>query len=58
MRISFGCRGVDVVGIKTELVVNLALFGVAQDLVGFRQGLELLLGSFVAGIDVGMVFAR
>ncbi len=56
-RVGLGSRGIDVVGIKTELVVNLPLLGIAQNVVGFREGLELFLGSFVPGIYVRMIFA-
>ena len=40
----------------TELVVLLALFGIAQDLVGLAALLELLFGLRIALIAVGMVF--
>ena len=51
------CR-IDVVRVEAELIVNLALLGIAENVVGFRDNLELLLGRFVSGIHVGMVFAR
>ena len=51
-------RGIDVVGVKPDLIVNLALLGIAQDIVGFGQRLELLFRNLVAGIDVGMILAR
>src|SRR5580692_5905500 len=51
-------RGINVVRIKPKLVVNLALLGIAQDIVGFRKRLELLLRGLVSRIDVGMVLAR
>ncbi len=57
-RIGLCLRRVDLVGVETELVVNLALLLVAQHIVGFRDLLELLLGLLVVGIDVGMIFAR
>ena len=34
-RVGLGGCGIDVVGIKTELVVNFALFGIAQNVIGF-----------------------
>ncbi len=57
-RISLSRRRIDVVGIKPELIVNLALLGIAQDVVSFGDSLKLLLRTLVAGIDVRMVFAR
>jgi len=57
-RISLGCCRVDVVGIETNLIVNLALLRVAENVVGLRENLELLLGRLVSGIYVGMVLAR
>jgi hypothetical protein len=41
----------------TELVVQLALLGIAENVVGFCKRLEALLGLFVAGVDVRMVRA-
>ena len=57
-RIGLGLRRVDLVGVEAELVVNLALLLVAQNVVGLGDLLELLLGLLVAGIHVGMIFAR
>ncbi len=51
-------RGVNLIGIEAELVVDLALLLVAQHVVGFGDLLELLLGFFVAGVYVGVIFAR
>ena len=48
----------NVVGIEAVLIVDLALLGVAQDVVGFLNFLEALLGGFVAGIQIGMILAR
>ena len=56
--ISVGGCGIDVVGVKTDLVVDLPLLGIAQNIVGFRERLELFFRSLVAGIDVRMVFTR
>ena len=39
-----------------ELVIFLTLFGVRQNIVGFRCLLEFLLGFFVAGIFVRVIF--
>ena len=44
--------------VETELVVHLALLGVGKNFVGFLDLLELFLGGLVAGIQVGMIFAR
>src|SRR6185369_12338635 len=57
-RVGLGCRRIDVVRVKSQLVVNLALLGIAQDVVRFRDGLELLLGRLVPGIKVRMIFPR
>src|SRR5205823_1862052 len=56
--VGFGRRRINVVGVKAQLVVNLALLGIAQDVVGFGDLLEFLFGFLVAGIDVRMVLAR
>ena len=48
----------NVVGIETVLIVNLALLGIAQDVVGFLDLLEALLGGFIAGIQIRMILAR
>src|SRR5579862_5744951 len=56
--VGFGGSGVDIVGVEPELVVNLALLGIAENVVGFRERLEFFFGSLVAGIDVGMILAR
>src|SRR5712692_2123661 len=55
--IGFSCGRIDIVGIKTDLVVDLALFGIAQDIVGLGDGLEFLFRRFVAGIHVGVILA-
>ena len=56
--IRLGRCGIDVVGVKADLVVNLALLGIAQDFVSFGQRLELLFRRLVPGIDVGMILPR
>ena len=50
--------GEAVLRIEAELVVHLALLGVAQDVVGFLNVLEALLGGLVPGIQIGMILAR
>src|SRR5262249_51827650 len=57
-RVSFGGRGIDVVGIEAELVVNLALLRIAQYVVGFRDCLELFFCSLIPRVDVRVVLAR
>src|SRR5215472_4431795 len=57
-RISLGCSRINVVGIEPELVVDLTLLGIAQNVVGLGDGLELLLRGLVPGIYIGMVLAR
>ncbi len=47
----------NVVGIEAVLIVNLPLLGVAQDIVGFLDLLELLLGGFVAGIQIRVILS-
>src|SRR5262249_28458166 len=44
--------------VRAQLVVLLALLGIAEDLVGFVQLLEARLRRRVAWIDVGVVLAR
>src|SRR5205085_1918331 len=41
--ISFGGCRIDVVGVEAQLVVDLALLGIAQNVVGFGELLELFL---------------
>jgi hypothetical protein len=53
-----GLGGIDLVGIKAELVVYLALFVVAQDVVGFGDFLELFFRLLVAGVHIRVIFAR
>ncbi len=50
--------GRNVVGIETVLIVNLALLGIAQDVVGFLDFLEALFSGFVAGVQIRMILAR
>ena len=56
--IRFRCRGIDVVGVKADLVVDFALLGIAENFVRLGERLELFFGRFVPRIDVGMVLAR
>src|SRR6202041_129479 len=57
---SVGVRrsGIDVVGIKAKLIVNLPFFRIAEDVVRLGEGLELFFRRFVAGINVRMILAR
>src|SRR5271157_20551 len=50
--------GESALGIKTVLVVHLALLGVAENVVGFLHILETILGGFVPRIQIRVVFAR
>ena len=43
--------------INKLLIVNLAFLGIAQNVVGFGEGLELFFRGLVAGIDVGVILA-
>jgi hypothetical protein len=43
--------------VGAQLVVFLPFFGIAEDFVGLVDLLELGFGGFIAGVDVGMVFA-
>jgi hypothetical protein len=56
--VCFRGRGVDIVRVEADLIVDLAFLGIAENVVGFGKRLELLLGRLVPGIDVGMVLAR
>src|SRR5207237_3194106 len=55
-RISLGRGRVNVVGVIAELIVDFPLLGIAQDVIGLGDLLELLFGRFVARVDVGMIF--
>src|SRR5207248_8862124 len=57
-RVGFGRGRINVVGIKTELVVNLALLGIAKNVVGLGDFFEPLLRLLVTGIYIRMVLAR
>jgi len=50
-------RGRAVFGIEAVLIVHLALFGIAQDVVRFLHVLEAIFGGFIPGVEIGMVFA-
>src|SRR5208283_4307871 len=56
--VGLGRRRIDIIGVEAELVVDLSLLGIAEDVVGFGERLELLLGSLVAWVYVGMILAR
>ena len=51
-------RRIDVVRVEAKLVIDLPLLVVAQNIVGFRDLLELLLSFLIIGIHVRMIFAR
>src|SRR6185312_10779423 len=53
-----GRRGIDVVRVEAELVVDLPLLVVAQNIVGFRNLFELLFRLLVPGIHIRMMLAR
>ena len=57
-RVSLRGRGIDIVGVEADLIVDFAFLGIAENVVGFGKRLELLLGRLVPGIDVGMILAR
>src|SRR5262249_14422575 len=57
-RIRIGRCRIDVVGIKSELVVDLPLLRIAENFIRFRDRLELLLRSLIPGIHVGVILAR
>src|ERR1700674_5233685 len=42
---------------EAELIVHLAFFGVGEDVVSFLHLLELFFRGFIAGIQVGVIFA-
>src|SRR5882724_2231615 len=49
--------GGNIFTVKTILIVHLTFFAVGQNVVGFLQLLEFFFGSFVARIEIGVVFA-
>ena len=49
--------GPHVVRIEPVLIVHLLLLRIAENVVGFLELLEAVLGCFIAGIEVGMIFA-
>src|SRR3981189_1867831 len=51
-------RRIDVVRVEAKLVINLPLLLVAQNIVGFRDLLELLLRLLVPRIHVRVILAR
>ena len=56
-RVGLGRGRIDIVGIEPELVVDLPLFGIAEDVVGLGKRLKLFFSGFVARIDVRMILA-
>ena len=57
-RVSFCRGGVDIVRVVADLVEYLSLLGLAENIIRFRDLLELLFGLFVSGIYVRMKFTR
>jgi hypothetical protein len=51
--VGFRGRRIDVVGVEADLIVDLALLGIAENVVGFGKRLELLLGRLVPGLTSG-----
>ncbi len=47
----------NIFAVEAILIVHLALLRVGENVVGFLKLLEFFLGGFVAGIQIGMVFA-
>ena len=48
--------GKSVLRIEADLIVHLPLLGIAQHVVRFLNVLETLLGRFVAGVQIGVIF--
>ena len=57
-RIGFGLRGVNLVGVEPDLVVDLALLLVAENVVGLGDFLERLLGLLVVRVHIRVIFSR
>src|SRR6185437_554847 len=57
-RRGLGRRRIDIVRVEAKLVINLALLLVAEDVVGLRDLLELLLRLLVARVHVRVILAR
>src|ERR1700727_1358485 len=55
--VSFCRGGINVVRVKSQLIVDLALLGIAQNVIGLRDFFKLLFGLFVIGIYVRMVLS-
>src|SRR5581483_8193346 len=56
--IGFGGRGIDVVRVEAELIVDLAFLGIAEDIVRLRDRFKLFFGGLIARIDVRVVLPR
>jgi len=53
------CRcWINLVGVVPQRIVDLALFLIAQDVIGFRNFLEFFFRLLIPGIDIGVVLAR
>jgi len=48
----------EVFGVETVLIVHASLLGITQHIIGLLDSLEPLLGGFVSGIYVGVIFSR
>src|ERR1700728_1433861 len=57
-RIGLGRRRIDIVRIESDLGVDFALLGIAEDIVRLGERLKLLLGGLIPRIHVRMVFPR
>src|SRR5205807_3212185 len=55
--IGFGSSRINIVRIEAKLIIDLALLGIAQDIVGFRDFLEFFFGLFVVGVNIRMVLS-
>jgi len=56
--ISLSRRRIDIVRIKSYLVVDLAFLGIAENVIRLGESLELFLRGLVSRINVRMVFPR
>jgi len=52
------CSGISqIVGVLSKPIVHTALLRIGKHIVSFRREFEALLGSFISGIDIRMIFA-
>ena len=45
------------IGIEADLIVHRPLLRIAQNVIGFLHVLEAIFGGFVAGVEIGVIFA-